>query len=258
MAKKNQNDKSYTAYQYLAKEVKNANRRLNRIADTWGVESNTYKQAVKKMKEAFGSTFWYEVPKGKKSAGQQQLSMKAIGKELKQYQAEYGEVNTWNKIHDFKLKTPKTVGELKSNAIENLSEFGLNASAVTKQQAIEHVENLSYIQLELDNVISNYYELEKILRDEQRLLEDNGQYISDEVKNAYNKLQDLLNNGSRNEKGQLSDTEQIQDAIDTFKGVLKEVSRLKQVSRDSKKALADRIKEEQAKRGYGRDYRMKK
>ena len=255
--KKNQSDKAYTTYEYMVKEAHNANRRLNRIAQVWGIESDTYKVAIKKMKEYFGEEFWYEVPKGKKSAGELQVSEKVVRKKVKEYQAEYGEVNTWNKISDFNLKKPKTVGEIKKNAKEHLEEVGVDASKVTDKQAIEHAESLSTIQLSLDSAVSNYYELQKILENEIKLIEDSGEYISDEVKNAYQKFYDLLNNRERNDKGQLTDTNAIQDAIDTMKGVLKEINRLKQVSRDEKNKMADLVKEEQAKRNYGRNFKMK-
>lgn len=256
---KNQNDKMMTAYQMLARDVKNANRRINRIADTFGVESETYKLAVKKMKEVFGNTYMYEVQQGK-SKGQMQVSIGAIHKAIKdKTDLEYsGDRTIFKKIDELRVKQPKTVKTIKENAKDNLAELGLNRNAITTEQAIQHANNLSYFQMELDDVISNYYELDKIMKDQQKLLENAGQGISDEVRNAYDKVQDLLSNGARNEKGQLTDTEQIQDAIDTMKGVIKEIRRIQKVAKDEKKAMADKLVAEQKARGYGRDYIRKK
>ena len=262
MARKRLNNQAMTMTEQLRIEIRNANRRLNRIAETegLGVESETYKLAVERMRSVLGKEFEYTVKKGK-SKGEKQFSWGKIHKAMKddknvQYM---GDRNIMRVVDELRVKQPKTVKQLIDNAKTNLGQMGISKDAVTRQQAIEHVENLTIIDKDLSDIISNYYELKEILEKENGILKDTGYNVSEELQKAYDKVQDLLEKGERDTKnGQLTDHDEIQEAIDTFKGVLTEFQRVRKAVDDEKKGLANKIADTQKARGYGRDYKRKK
>lgn len=218
----------------LKNTIRDVNRRINRIAEEYGIESQIYKENVSFLQSNF-SDFIY-----KNERGEIQLSQKIRNSDY---------FNKGKNTEKMKLVTNQlrnrvqTVGQTLEPAEREASRRGVTMS---KKDLKTLAEKLSKIEDDFENMLQVFYVIQKTLATIGDL-DDVG--FSKEFQKKIQDANNILFGNVRNEKGQISHNE-MEKFIDLVDSLSKETDSVLNKFKERSKKNADYYKQKRKER-YG-------